>query len=59
MEELYKIVLSGTDTPIEGCESMTIEEVSAWINEFQEVFEEPNEVGDTQKYIIIPLESAE
>lgn len=59
MEQLYKIVLSGTDTPIEGCESMSIEEVSAWTMEFQEAFEEPNEVGDNQKYIIIPLESAE
>jgi hypothetical protein len=59
MKEMYKIVLSGTDTPVEGCESLTIEEAMAWIGEFQEVFEEANEVGDNQKYILIPLESAE
>lgn len=59
MEELWKIVISGTDVPVEGCESLTIEQAMQWIGEHQEVFAEPNEYGDSQKYILIPVESAE
>lgn len=57
--ELWKIVLSGTDTALEGCESLTIEQATEWLEGKQETFDEPNEYGDTQKYILIPLESAE
>lgn len=57
--ELWKIVLSGTDTPVEGCESLTTEQATAWLGEHQEIFDEPNECGDTHKYILIPVESAE
>ena len=59
MEEIWKIVLSGTDTAVEGCESLTTEQAMEWIGVHQEVFDEPNECGDTQKYILIPVESAE
>jgi hypothetical protein len=59
MEELWKIVLSGTDTPIEGCESLTTEQATAWLGEHQEIFDEPNECGDAHKYILIPVEPAE
>lgn len=60
MEELWKIVVSGTDVPVEGCESLTEEQAIEWLGNHQEVFEEePNEFGDSQKYILIPLESTE
>jgi hypothetical protein len=59
MEELWKIVVSGTDTPVEGCESLTTEQAMAWIGEHQETFAELNEFSDSQKYILIPVESAE
>jgi hypothetical protein len=60
MEQIWKIVLSGTDTPVEGCESLTIEQAMEWIGTHQEIYtDEPNECGDTQKYILIPVESAE
>jgi hypothetical protein len=56
MEEiLYKITFSGNETPVEGCESMTDEQATAWLNENQEYFAEPNESGDTVKYIRVPL----
>ena len=57
--ELWKIVTSGTDTIVEGCESLTIEQAMEWLGEHQEIYaDEPNECGDTQKYILIPVESA-
>ena len=59
MEELYKIVISGTDTAVEGCESLTTEQSMIWLGEHQEIFPELNEVGDSQKYILVPVESAE
>lgn len=60
MEELWKIVVSGTDVSVEGCESLTEEQALEWLGTHQEVFEgEPNEFGDSQKYILIPLESTE
>ncbi len=57
--ELWKIVTSGTDTIVEGCESLTIEQAMEWLGEHQEIFDELNECGDSQKYILVPVESAE
>lgn len=59
MEQLWKVVVTGTIEPVEGCESLTLEQAMVWLGEHQEVFAEPNECGDTQKYILIPLEPAE
>jgi hypothetical protein len=60
MEQIWKIVISGTDTAVEGCESLTIEQAMEWLGTNQEIYtDEPNECGDTQKYILIPVESAE
>lgn len=55
-EVTYKITLSGDETPVAGCESMTELEMHEWINANQEMYEEPNEHGDTAKYIVVPLE---
>jgi hypothetical protein len=53
---LYKITLSGNETPVDGCESMTEEQMLEWINSNQEMYEEINEHGDYAKYIVVPLE---
>jgi len=55
MAELFKIVVTGTLDAVSGCESLTEEQVQAWLVENQEAFAEPNECGDTVKYITIPL----
>jgi hypothetical protein len=55
MEELFKIVVTGTSEPVSGCESLTAEQVQAWLRDNQEAFAEPNEFSDTVKYITIPL----
>lgn len=57
MEQLYKITLSGNLEPVAGCESLTAEQAQEWLNANQEHFEEANEIGDTVKYILIPLDS--
>lgn len=54
-EILYKITISGDQTPIEGCESLTEEQAQAWLTTNQEIFEVENEFGDTAKYILVPL----
>ena len=48
---MWKICLSGTDIAIEGCESMTEEQVTIWIVENQVILDEVNEYGDTTKFI--------
>lgn len=50
---MWKICLSGTDVAIEGCESMSAEEVLVWMNANQEILEEANEHGDTGKYVAL------
>ena len=55
MEELFKIVVTGTLDAVPGCESLTGEQVQAWLKDNQEAFEAPNEFNDTVKYITIPL----
>jgi len=52
---MWKICLSGTDTPIEGCESMTEEQVKMWMDINQEMLEEENEHGDTAKYVTLDV----
>ena len=52
---MWKICLSGTDTPIEGCESMTEEQVKMWMDVNQEMLEEENEHGDTAKYVTLDV----
>jgi hypothetical protein len=60
MEQIWKIVVSGTSEPVEGCESLTIEQAMEWLDTRQEIYpDEPNIFGDSQKYILIPIESAE
>mgnify|MGYP003353010115 CR=1 FL=1 len=56
-EKLYKICLHCSDTVVEGCESMTQEQVDIWMSENNETLETPAECGDTVKYIQIPLEN--
>jgi hypothetical protein len=53
---MWKICLSGTDTPIDGCESMTAEEVTQWIRNNQVNLEEENEHGDTTMYVALDVE---
>ena len=48
---MWKICLSGTDIAIEGCESMTEEQVTIWISENQVILDEANEYGDTTKFV--------
>ena len=52
---LYKICLACTSTPVEGCESMTEEQVNEWMNANQENYEVENEYADTVKYIRMPV----
>jgi hypothetical protein len=52
MEELFKICLACTSDAVEGCESMTGDEVQAWLGINNETIE-PNECGDTRKYIVL------
>ena len=58
-EQLYKITLSGTLDPIEGCESLTDEQVQEWLKENQVYYSEPSENGDTVKYIVMVLSNEE
>jgi hypothetical protein len=52
---MWKICLSGTNTPVEGCESMTDEQVQEWMSMNQEILEEENEFGDTAKYVTLDV----
>lgn len=56
MEELFKICLACTSDAVEGCESMTSDEVQAWMDINNETLVEPNECGDTKKYIVLAAE---
>lgn len=55
-ETLYKIVEAGTGNtqPVEGCESLTLDQVQVWMSENQVFYDEPLESGDTVKYIMMP-----
>jgi hypothetical protein len=55
MEELFKICLACTSDAVEGCESMTEEEATAWLEIHNEVLAEPNECGDTKKYVVLSV----
>ena len=48
---MWKICLSGSNTAVEGCESMTDEQAHEWMSVNQEILEEENEFGDTAKYV--------
>jgi hypothetical protein len=52
----FKICLACTSTPVEGCESMTHEEVLAWIAANDERLEEPAECGDLRKYVVLSVD---
>ncbi len=54
-EQLYKITLSGNLDPVEGCESLTEEQVNEFLAENQVHYDEPNEAQDTVKYIVMVL----
>ena len=55
MEQLFKIVLTGTLEALPECESLTEAQCQEWLNEHQEIFEVENEYGDLAKYITIAL----
>ena len=52
---MWKICLSGSNTAVEGCESMTEEQVKMWMDVNQEILEEENEFGDTAKYVTLDV----
>jgi hypothetical protein len=54
-EKLYKICLHCSDTIVEGCESMTEDQVNDWLEENQERLAEPAECGDMQKYVVLQI----
>ena len=55
-EQLFKIVHACSDTIVDGCDSMTEEQVDVWMSENNETLETPGECGDSVKYIRIPVE---
>jgi hypothetical protein len=57
-QTLYKICHNCSDTIVEGCDSMTLEQAELWLSENNQVLETPGECGDTVKYIIIPVSEA-
>lgn len=54
-EQLFKVVHACTNNIVEGCESMTQQEVDLWMSENNEILETPAECGDTVKYIYMPV----
>lgn len=57
--QLWKICPACSDVPVEGCESMTAEQVAEWYTDKKEILEEPTECGDTVNYIQIPINNLE
>jgi hypothetical protein len=57
--ERFKICLSCTSTPVDGCDNLTQEETMDWLALHQETLVEPNECGDTTKYVILAIEPVE
>lgn len=53
-EQLWKICHACSDNVVEGCESMTEEQVLAWMSQNNESVETETECGDTVKYICLP-----
>jgi hypothetical protein len=56
MEKKFKICLACTSTPVEGCESMTEAEVFDFLSIHNEKLDEPNECGDTSKYVTLDVD---
>ena len=52
----FKICLACTSTPVEGCESLTHEEVIAWIGANDEALVETAECGDLRKYVVLHVD---
>lgn len=57
--QLWKICPSCSDIAVEGCESMTDEQVADWYTDNKQVLDEPNECGATVNYIQIPINNLE
>lgn len=55
-EQLWKVCPACSDVPVEGCESMTLEQAQAWVQENKVELEEPAECGDTVNYVYMPVE---
>jgi hypothetical protein len=55
MEELYYITECCGGAHIEGCESMTAEQVDVWMSINQVRLDEETSCGDTVKYVRIPV----
>lgn len=54
-EELYYIREFCGGAVVEGCESMTTEQVDAWMSINQIRLDEETPCGDTVKYVRIPV----
>ena len=57
--QLWKICPSCSDIAVEGCESMTDEQVADWYTDNKQVLDEANECGATVNYIQIPINNLE
>ena len=57
--QLWKICPACSDVPVEGCESMTDEQVADWYTEHKQILDEPAPCGDTVNYIQIPINNLE
>lgn len=55
MEELFVITECCGGPVVEGCESMTLEQVQEWMSLNNEVLEVEGECPDTVKYIYMPV----
>lgn len=57
--QLWKICPACSDVPVEGCESMTDEQVADFYTEHKQILDEPASCGDTVNYIQIPINNLE
>ena len=55
MEQLFYITGCCGGAIVEGCESLTLQQVEEWMSSNNEVLEVPAECGDTVKYVYIPV----
>jgi hypothetical protein len=55
MEELFCIREACGGPVVEGCESMTMVQVEAWMSLNNETIELTEDCGDTDKYIFMPV----
>jgi hypothetical protein len=58
-EQLWKICPACSDIAVEGCESMTDEEVANWYTDNKVVLEEANECGSMVNYVQVPINNLE